>query len=351
MRAAVLRGIRDLVIEERRTPSAGAGEVLVKVSSVGICGSDVHYFEHGRIGDHVVESPMVLGHEAAGQIVAVGKGGPTERIGSRVALEPGIGCRQCSYCHQGRYNLCPDMRFFATPPIDGALCEYVVVPADHAYAVPDGMSDDAAALVEPLSVAIWAHRTARLGAGSTVLVAGAGPVGLLVTQVAAALGATEIIVSDVDASRLELARSFGATAVLDATAVVDATAVLGATAVLDGAKSAEGLAVDAFIDCSGAPAAVRAGLPAVRPGGTVVLVGMGADEVTLPLSLLQRREINVTGTFRYANTWPTGIALASHGLVDLDSLVTGHVALDHTRDAIVPDPSAGQVKMVVRPGE
>jgi L-iditol 2-dehydrogenase len=333
MRAAVLHGIRDLVIEERRTPSAGPGEVLVKVASVGICGSDVHYFEHGRIGDHVVESPMVLGHEAAGQIVAVGKGVTTERIDSRVALEPGIGCRQCSYCHQGRYNLCPDMRFFATPPIDGALCEYVVVPADHAYAVPDGMSDDAAALVEPLSVAIWAHRTARLGAGSSVLIAGAGPIGLLITQVAAALGATEIIVSDVDSGRLELARSFGATAVLDAT------------------KPAEDLAVDAFIDCSGAPAAVRSGLPAVRPGGTVVLVGMGADELTLPLSLLQRREINVTGTFRYANTWPTGIALASRGLVDLDGLVTGHVDLDHTRDAIVPDPSAGQVKMVVRPGE
>lgn len=333
MRAAVLHGIRDLVIEERRTPSAGPGEVLVKVSSVGICGSDVHYFEHGRIGDHVVESPMVLGHEAAGQIVAVGKGVAVERIGSRVALEPGIGCRQCSYCHQGRYNLCPDMRFFATPPIDGALCEYVVIPADHAYAVPDGMSDDAAALVEPLSVAIWAHRTARLGAGSSVLIAGAGPIGLLITQVAAALGATEIVVSDVDAGRLELAGSFGATAVLDAT------------------KPAEGLAVDAFIDCSGAPAAVRAGLPAVRPGGTVVLVGMGADELTLPLSLLQRREINVTGTFRYANTWPTGIALASRGLVDLDGLVTGHVDLDHTRDAIVPDPAAGQVKMVVRPGE
>jgi L-iditol 2-dehydrogenase len=333
MRAAVLHGIRDLVIEERPTPTAGPGEVLVKVSSVGICGSDVHYFEHGRIGDHVVESPMVLGHEAAGQIVAVGKGVTTGRIGGRVALEPGIGCRQCSYCHQGRYNLCPDMRFFATPPIDGALCEYVVVPADHAYAVPDGMSDDAAALVEPLSVAIWAHRTARLGAGSSVLIAGAGPIGLLITQVAAALGATEIIVSDVDAGRLELARSFGATAVLDAT------------------RPAEGLEVDAFIDCSGAPAAVRAGLPAVRPGGTVVLVGMGADELTLPLSLLQRREINVTGTFRYANTWPTGIALASRGLVDLDGLVTGHVDLDHTRDAIVPDPAARQVKMVVRPGD
>jgi L-iditol 2-dehydrogenase len=341
MRAAVLHGIRDLVIEERRTPSPDPGEVLVKVSSVGICGSDVHYFEHGRIGDHVVESPMVLGHEAAGQIVAVGKEVTTERIGSRVALEPGIGCRQCSYCHQGRYNLCPDMRFFATPPIDGALCEYVVVPADHAYAVPDGMSDDAAALVEPLSVAIWAHRTARLGAGSTVLIAGAGAIGLLVTQVAAALGATEIIVSDVDAGRLELARSFGATAVLDATQ----------PATNDATKPAGGLAVDAFIECSGAPAAVRAGLPAVRPGGTVVLVGMGADELTLPLSLLQRREINVTGTFRYANTWPTGIALASRGLIDLDGLVTGHVDLDHTRDAIVPDPSAGQVKMVVRPGE
>lgn len=333
MRAAVLHGAEELVIEERPTPSAGPGEVLVKVTAVGICGSDVHYYEHGRIGEFVVESPLVLGHEAAGQVVAVGKGVAADRVGKRVALEPGVGCRQCSYCHQGRYNLCPDMRFFATPPIDGALCEYVVLPADHAYDVPDSMSDDAAALVEPLSVALWAHRTARLGAGSSVLIAGAGPVGLLVTQVAAALGAAEIIVSDVDAGRLELAKSFGATTLLDATRPVG------------------DLVVDGFIDCSGAPAAVKSGIPTVRPGGSAVLVGMGADEVTLPLSLLQRRELTVTGTFRYANTWPTGIALAARGLVDLDGLVTGHVDLDHTRDALVPDPSAGQVKMVVRPGE
>jgi L-iditol 2-dehydrogenase len=333
MRAAVLRGIRDVVIEERPTPSAGPGEVLVQVTAVGICGSDVHYYEHGRIGEAVVESPLVLGHEAAGRIVAVGKGVAPDRVGSRVALEPGVGCRRCDYCHQGRYNLCPDMRFFATPPIDGALCEYVVLPADHAYDVPDRMSDDAAALVEPLSVALWAHRTARLGAGSSVLIAGAGPIGLLVTQVSAALGAAEIVVSDVDSGRLELARSFGATTVLDAT------------------RPAGEPAVDAFIECSGAPAAVRSGIPRVRPGGTAVLVGMGADELTLPLSLVQRREITVTGIFRYANTWPTGIALAGRGLVDLDGLVTGHVDLEHTRDALAPDPTAGQVKMVVRPGE
>ncbi|HEU4948085.1 MAG TPA: NAD(P)-dependent alcohol dehydrogenase [Kribbella sp.] len=332
MRAAVLRGAQDLVIEERPTPSAGPDEVLVKVSSVGICGSDVHYFEHGRIGEFVVKSPMVPGHEAAGQIVAVGDGVATDRVGSRVALEPGVGCRRCGYCRGGRYNLCRDMRFFGTPPIDGALREYVVVPADHAYAVPDGMSDDAAALVEPLSVGIWAHRTARLGAGSSVLIAGAGPIGLLVTQVAAALGTTEIIVSDVEPGRLELAGSFGATTLLDAT------------------EPTGDLAVDAFIDCSGAPAALKAGVPAVKPGGAVVLVGMGADEVTLPLSLLQRREINVVGTFRYANTWPTGIALAARGLVNLDGLVTGHVDLDHVRDALRPDPSAGHVKLIVRPG-
>lgn len=334
MRASVLRGVEDLVVEERRVPVPQPGEVLVQVGSVGTCGSDVHYFRHGRIGSFVVTDPLVLGHEAGGRVVAVGQGVPTSRVGERVSLEPGVPCRHCEYCRQGSYNLCPDVKFFATPPVDGAFCEYVTLAADFAYPIPDTMSDDAAGLIEPLSVGVWANRKAGVGIGSSVLVSGAGPVGLVVTQVARALGATQIVVSDVDPRRLELARSCGATDVLDATA---------------GAPP-DDLWVDAFVDCSGVTSAVTAGVPRVRPRGAVVLVGMGADEVSLPIPVVQNRELTVTGTFRYANTWPQAIALVARKEVDLDSLVTGHVDLDHVVDALAPDPAAHHVKVIVRPG-
>lgn len=332
MRASVLRGAKDVVVEERPVPQPAAGEVLVRIGSVGVCGSDVHYFEHGRIGDFVVTAPLVLGHEAGGVVVAVGPGVAPDRVGQRVSLEPGVPCRRCEWCHQGEYNLCPDIRFFATPPVDGAFCEYVAIADDFAYPVPEVLSDDAAGLLEPLSVAVWANRKADVGVGSSVLVAGAGPVGLLVAQVARALGAGRVVVSDVDEHRRGLASQFGATEVLDPAQPPSATAD-----------------VEAFIDCSGAPAAVTAGVRMVRPAGRVVLVGMGADEMTIPVSLVQNREIVVTGTFRYANTWPEAIALASSGAVDLDALVTGHVDLDHVVDALAPDPAQRHVKIMVRP--
>ncbi len=333
MRVSVLRGIRDVAVEERPTPSPRPGEVLVQVGSVGVCGSDVHYYQHGRIGDHVVRGPLVLGHEAGGRVVAVGEGVDPGRIGQRVSLEPGVPCRHCVQCRAGRYNLCPDVVFFATPPVDGAFAEYVTLASDFAYDVPDHLSDDAAGLIEPLSVGVWANHKAGVRTGSRVLVSGAGPVGLVVTQVARARGASEIVVSDVDPHRLEVATRFGATHVVDAR---------------DGIP--EGLEVDAFVDCSGAPSAVAAGCRAVGPAGAVVLVGMGADEVTLPVALIQNREIVVTGTFRYANTWPEAIALATSGRVDLDGLVTAHVDLDHVVETLDADPEAGHLKMVVRPG-
>jgi L-iditol 2-dehydrogenase len=333
MRVSVLRGIRDVAVEERPTPHPAPGEVLVRVGSVGVCGSDVHYYEHGRIGDHVVRGPLVLGHEAGGEVGGVGEGVGLARIGERVSLEPGVPCRHCVQCRSGRYNLCPDVVFFATPPVDGAFAEYVTIATDFAYAVPDHLSDDAAGLIEPLSVGVWANRKARVGAGSSVLVSGAGPVGLVVAQVARARGARQIVVSDVDPHRLEVATEFGATAVVDAR---------------DGLP--DDLVVDAFIDCSGAPSAVANGCRVVGAAGTVVLVGMGADEVTLPVSHLQNKEIEVTGTFRYANTWPEAIHLASTGLVDLDRMVTGHVDLDHVEQTLDVDPAAGHLKMVVRPG-
>ncbi|ANY09885.1 NAD(P)-dependent alcohol dehydrogenase [Pseudonocardia sp. HH130630-07] len=331
MRCSVLRAAGELEVQERAVPRPGPREVLVRVASVGTCGSDVHYFTHGRIGGFVVREPLVLGHEPAGRIVAVGAGVDTGRIGQRVSVEPGVPCRRCRYCHTGAYNLCPDVVFFATPPVDGAFAEYVTIADDFAHPVPDHVSDDAAALLEPLSVALWAHHRAGTGVGARVLVAGAGPIGLLVAQVAAVQGAAEVLVSDPDPGRRAMASDFGATATFDP-----------ADGGSDGPAD-----VDAFVDCSGAPRAVLAGLDAVRPGGNAVLVGMGADEMTLPVSVLQSREISLTGTFRYAGTWPTAVRLAASGAVDLDRLVTSHVDLDHVGDALAPDPS--QVKVVVRP--
>jgi L-iditol 2-dehydrogenase len=307
--------------------------VLVRVGSVGVCGSDTHYYDHGRIGRFVVESPLVLGHEASGVIAAVGEGVDHARRGQRVSIEPGVPDLTCRMCLSGRYNLCPDMRFFATPPIDGAFAELVIVHEAFAHPVPDSISDDAAALLEPLSVAVWACSKARVTAGSRVLVTGAGAIGLVNVQTALAFGATEVAVSDVNPARLALARELGATTVLDAR---------------EAGPDALTRRPDVLIECSGNAQATVAGLRALDLAGRAVLVGMGGDELALPLSVVQERE--VTGTFRYANTWPTAIALVASGRVDLDRLVTGTYRLDQAEEALTAarqDPAS--VKAVVRP--
>jgi L-iditol 2-dehydrogenase len=331
-RAAVLHEPGDIRIEERPTPEPGPREVLVEITSVGVCGSDVHYYEHGRIGSHVVRAPLILGHESAGRVVALGEGATKHAEGDRVTLEPGVPCGRCRECRAGRYNLCADVVFFGTPPVDGAFARYVTIHEDFAFALPDGLSDDVGALMEPLSVGIWACRKAGVSAGDRVLVTGAGPIGLLAMQVAVAFGATQVEISDVNERRLELATRTGATGALRAGR--------------DDPSEA-----DALIECSGHPAALQAGIAALRPAGTAVLVGMGPGESgEVPLALIQGREIWVTGTFRYANTYPTAIALAATGRVDLDAIITGHFGLDETESALRAgrdDPAS--VKPVVHP--
>lgn len=336
MRASVLVEKGRLRVEEVPVPELAADQVLVRIASVGVCGSDVHYFQHGRIGDFVLNSPMILGHEAAGTIVAVGSGVPADRVGQRVAIEPQRACRVCEQCKHGRYNLCPYIEFYATPPIDGAFAQYQAIQADYAFPIPDSMSMEAAALCEPLSVGIWSNQKARTGPGSRILVAGAGPVGVIITQVARAFGAGEVIVSDVSAGRRQAALRYGAGRVIDP--VTEDVAALG-------------LEVDAFIDASGAESAVRSGVMAVKPAGRIVLVGMGADDVTLPVSRIQNRELVLTGVFRYANTWPLAIDLASSGRVDLDSMVTGLYGLDDVEEALTASTDPRTLKAVVRPGD
>jgi L-iditol 2-dehydrogenase len=320
--AAVLYGITDVRVEEWPLPTLGPREVLVEVSSVGVCGSDVHYYRHGRIGDFVVRAPLVLGHEAGGVVVALGDAANRHEVGQRVAVEPGVPCGECRECRQGAYNLCPNVKFLATPPIHGAFTRYLAVHEDFAHPVPDVLSDDEAALIEPLSVGIWANRVAGTTVGSRVLVTGAGPIGVLAAQVARASGAAHVAVADLNTDRLAAAAALGADMVID---------TRGA-GLADYATSYE---PDVLLECTGAVPAVRAGIRALRPRGTAVLVGMGAEEETpLPVARIQARELRLTGTFRYTHTYPAAIALAASGRVRLGELVGARVSLQDTERAL-----------------
>lgn len=334
MKASFLKKQGELAVETIPVPEVRADEVLVQVEAVGVCGSDVHYYAHGKIGPYVVEKPLILGHELSGVITAVGSDVDSSRVGQRVAVEPQRPCGDCFQCNSGRYNLCPDIEFYATPPIDGAFCEYVTIQSKFAFEIPDSVSFEAAALMEPLSVGIWACERAEVGKGSRVLIAGAGPIGVIIAQTARALGAAEVIITDVAEDRREFALQHGATKALDPR--VDELA---------------GLEVDAFIDASGAPAAVQGGILAVRPAGRVILVGGGHDEYSLPISFIQNREIWISGVFRYTNTWPTAIEMVSSGKVDLDILVTGKFGLNEVEEALNAGKTAGQLKAIVYPGK
>ncbi|MGA3216140.1 MAG: NAD(P)-dependent alcohol dehydrogenase [Acidimicrobiales bacterium] len=327
-KAAVLYGNFDLRIEDRPMPVPRPREVLVEVASVGVCGSDVHYYEHGRIGDFVVSAPLVLGHEASGTVVGRGELAHRHEIGARVALEPGVPCGSCRECRTGHYNLCRDVVFFATPPVDGALARYVTIHEDYAFWLPDHVSYDAGALCEPLSVGLWASRQAGITVGARVSVAGAGPIGAAVTLVALAAGATEVIVSDPVPERRARLLAVGATSVVDPT-----------TSGLEH----EAADADVFVDCSGSPAAIVDGIKSVRPAGAAVLVGMcPASEVPIPIAAVQTREIRLTGTFRYANTYPQAIALIASGAIDLEGLIDARFSLDSAEEALTAarrDPS------------
>ena len=335
-RAAIMYGTHDIRLEEVPVPEPGPKEVLVEIEAVGVCGSDVHYYEEGRIGSFVVREPLILGHESMGTIVALGEEVTKHEVGERVTLEPGIPDGTCRECRAGRYNLCPNVQFFATPPVNGAFTNYVNIHEDFAFTLPTNLSDNAGALMEPLSVGIWSCRKAKVEAGDHVLVTGAGPIGLLAMQVALAQGATEVTITDVAPQRLEMARKTGATRIIN---------------VSEEPLSEASVEVDALIECSGNERALNDGIRCIRPAGTAVVVGMGpGEESSIPLALIQNKEIWLTGTFRYANTYPAAIELAATGKVDLDAIVTGYYGLEDTEEALrASRKDPGNVKPMVVP--
>lgn len=335
MTASVLLEPRRLELQTVPVPAIGPNQVLVQVEAVGVCGSDTHFYESGNVGDIVVEGPVVLGHESAGRIVAVGAEVPDERIGERVSVEPQTVCRRCDFCKSGEYHLCREVDFYGAWPCDGSFADYEPIDSDFAHRIPDEMTFEQAALAEPVSVAVHAVRKAVVTAASKVLITGAGPIGVLTAQVARAFGATEIVISDPIENRRRFALEHGATHAVDPTSA-------------DFSEWRERFSV--YIDASGSGRAIEQALPAVRPGGVAVLVGMGASRLELPIAMIQHHEITLTGTHRYVNTWQTALELIASGRVDVEPLVTGRYGLDRTEEALLSaktDPAA--IKTMVIP--
>ena len=329
--SAVLYAPGDLRIEDRPHPAPSEHEVIVEVGAVGICGSDVHYYEHGRIGDFIVQAPMIIGHESAGTIVEVGAGVDRGRLGQLVAIEPGVPDRVCEECLQGRYNLCPAVRFFATPPVDGSITRFVAIDASFAHPVPGSLDVERAAMAEPVSVAVWACRKAGVSVGDDVLVTGAGPIGLFAAQVARAFGAASVTVTDVSGFRLSIAEQLGFIA-------QDARQPIAGT-------------FDVLLECSGAARALQDGIRRLRPAGRAVLIGMGSDTVTLDVSVIQSRELSISGIFRYANTYPTALDLIASGGVDVDAIITHRFSLADTERALTlarRDPASLKAVVIIR---
>ena len=326
MKAGVLYQAHDLRLEERPRPVPAADEVLVKIKAVGICGSDMHLYEEGRIGNALLERPLVLGHEAAGEVVEVGAAVTGVMVGDRVALEPGIPCRRCAYCKRGEYHLCPYVRFHGVPGTDGYFAEYATIPSDFAYRLPDGLDYVQGAMLEPLAVGLQAATEGEVQPGQSVAILGSGPIGLASLQASLVRGATKTIVVDVVEKRLQMAKELGATHVVNAAQT---------PAVAEIVRLTEGLGADVVLETAGAVATIQQSVHAGRRGGTVVLVGI-AGEPNVPLDVVRivRSRMRVHGCFRYVNQYPVAVALASAGKVDVRSSVSHSFGLDELPTAI-----------------
>ncbi|MGH2353979.1 MAG: zinc-dependent alcohol dehydrogenase [Chloroflexota bacterium] len=331
MKAARLYGAHDVRLEDVATPDLRPGTALVRVRSVGLCGSDLHYFREGRIGNSLTEAPLVLGHEFAGEVVTLAPDAPGApqggglRPGAAAAVDPAIPCGGCEQCLAGNPNLCPDVRFCGTPPTDGGLQEYITWPVHLLYPLPEGISYDVGALLEPLGVLIHACDLAKIKLADTVAVLGAGPIGLLAVTLAKLSGAAKVIATDVIPERIAAAQAFGADAAADARQVDLGRWIREQTS---------GRGVDVAIECAGAPETPGQAVDAVRAGGRVVLVGIPSDDrIDLAAAPARRKGVTIKLCRRMKHAYPRALALVRAGMVDLEHLATHHFPLDRTPEA------------------
>lgn len=344
MKVAVMNGIGKMGYVEREVPQPADNEVLVKLEYVGICGSDMHYYETGRIGDYVVKPPFVLGHEPGGVVVEVGKDVKHLKIGDRVALEPGKTCGHCEYCKEGKYNLCPDVVFFATPPVDGVFQEYVAHEAALCFKLPDNVDTMEGALIEPLAVGFHAANQGGAHAGQTAVVFGAGCIGLVSMMALKTEGVSKVYVVDIMQKRLDKALELGATGVINS---------MDKNVQDEISRLTEGKGVDLVIETAGMEITTRQAIHIAKKGSTIVLVGYSkTGEMTLPLSLALDKELTFKTVFRYRHIYPMAIEAVASGKVNLKGIVSNVFSFDDIQNAMDKSVSdkANIVKSVVKIG-
>ena len=320
MRAIVAHAAKDLRIEEHPAAAPGRGEVKLRLATGGVCGSDLHYYNHGGFGTVRLKEPMILGHEVSAYVEELGEGVSGLEIGQLVAVSPSRPCRTCRYCQQGLHNQCLNMRFYGSampfPHIQGAFRESLV--ADAIQCVPaDGLSAGEAAMAEPLAVTLHATRRAGEMLGKRVLVTGCGPIGLLSILAARRAGAAEIVATDLSDFTLQMAKAAGADWTINTKDEPEALT----------AYSADKGTFDVLYECSGAAVALAGGIAALRPRGVIVQLGLGGD-MSLPMMAITAKELELRGSFRFHEEFAVGVGLMQKGLIDVKPLITHTVALD-----------------------
>lgn len=326
MKAAVMNSIGTMGFEERSVPAPKEDEVLLKLEYVGICGSDLHYYEHGRIGDYIVEPPFVLGHEAGGIVVEAGTSVQHLKAGDKVALEPGIPCGHCEFCKKGFYNLCPDVKFFATPPVDGVFQEYAVHKADLCFKLPPNMSTLEGALIEPLAVGFHAAIQGNAQLGQTAVVMGAGCIGLVSMMALRARGVNKVYVSDILQKRLEKAMELGADGVINGREKDSVEEIM---------KMTGGRGADIVIETAGTDVTSAQAIRMSAKGGTVVFVGYSpSGNITIPMGTALDKELTFRTVFRYRHIYPLAIDAVASGKINLKGIVTNEYALDDIQNAM-----------------
>jgi L-iditol 2-dehydrogenase len=328
VKAARLTGVGEIHLVDEPVPTPGPGEALVRVSAVGLCGSDLHWFDQGGIGDARLSRPLVLGHEFGGTV----EGGPLD--GQRVAVDPAVPCNVCARCREGNNNLCPEVGFAGHGATDGGLREYLAWPTDLLHQVPDTFSDGAVALLEPLGVAFHSFDLGHVRYGSAVAVVGCGPIGLMIIQVARSAGAASIVAVEPLAHRRQAAARCGADVVLS-----------------PAEANASGLQVDVSFEVSGSEEAVRTSMVLVRAGGRIVLAGIPDDDRTsFPAALARRKGLTIAVVRRMKDAYPRAISAVERGMIELDWLVTSSFALADVAEAFRVASRREGLKTVVQIG-
>lgn len=341
MKCAVLFGKRDMRIVERPTPAPTGSQALIRVRAVGVCGSDVHYYNEMCIGDQVIESPQAVGHEFAGEVVSFGPQAEGLKAGMRVAIEPARPCGRCRQCLEGRPNCCPKVIFYGTPPIEGSLQEYVLAEAEQCIPIDDDMSFAEAAMLEPLQVGIHAFNLVPSRPGDWVAIVGCGSIGLACLEMVRNAGATRIVMTDKLDYRLDLARKLGATATVNVTREEAATSVRAAT---------DGQGADVVYEATNSPEGLPQAVNIAAIGGRVAAIGIPkGDTIILPASAPRRRELNVQFVRRSAHSIRQALELVRSGKINLRPWITHRFSLDQASEAfeLVDSYGDGVLKAVI----